>query len=132
MKSLIVEDDFTSRLLMQKFLAPYGESHVAVNGNEAIEAFTQAINSDEPYQLICLDIMMPEMDGHATLKEIRAFEENKGIMVGDGVKIIMTTALGDMDNKLTAVKEFCDAYLVKPIDRSKVLELIDSFGLIDL
>lgn len=132
MKSLIVEDDFTSRLLMQKFLAPYGESHVAVNGNEAIEAFTQAINSDEPYQLICLDIMMPEMDGHATLKEIRAFEENKGIMVGDGVKIIMTTALGDMDNKLTAVKEFCDAYLVKPIDRSKVLELIDSFGLINL
>jgi two-component system chemotaxis response regulator CheY len=132
MKSLIVEDDFTSRLLMQKFLAPYGESHVAVNGNEAIEAFTQAINSDEPYQLICLDIMMPEMDGHATLKEIRAFEENKGIMVGDGVKIIMTTALGDMDNKLTAVKEFCDAYLVKPIDRSKVLELIDSFGLIKL
>ena len=117
---------------MQKFLAPYGESHVAVNGNEAIEAFTQAINSDEPYQLICLDIMMPEMDGHATLKEIRAFEENKGIMVGDGVKIIMTTALGDMDNKLTAVKEFCDAYLVKPIDRSKVLELIDSFGLIKL
>ena len=132
MKSLIVEDDFTSRLLMQKFLAPYGESHVAVNGNEAIEAFTQAINSDEPYQLICLDIMMPEMDGHATLKEIRAFEENKGIMVGDGVKIIMTTALGDMDNKLTAVKEFCDAYLVKPIDRSKGLELIDSFGLIKL
>ena len=132
MKSLIVEDDFTSRLLMQKFLAPYGESHVAVNGNEAIEAFTQAINSDEPYQLICLDIMMPEMDGHATLKEIRAFEENKGIMVGDGVKIIMTTALSDMDNKLTAVKEFCDAYLVKPIDRSKVLELIDSFGLIKL
>ncbi len=132
MKSLIVEDDFTSRLLMQKFLAPYGESHVAVNGNEAIEAFTLAINSDEPYQLICLDIMMPEMDGHATLKEIRAYEENKGIMVGDGVKIIMTTALGDMDNKLTAVKEFCDAYLVKPIDRSKVLELIDSFGLINL
>lgn len=132
MKSLIVEDDFTSRLLMQKFLAPYGESHVAVNGNEAIEAFTLAINSDEPYQLICLDIMMPEMDGHATLKEIRAFEENKGIMVGDGVKIIMTTALGDMDNKLTAVKEFCDAYLVKPIDRSKLLELIDSFGLINL
>lgn len=132
MKSLIVEDDFTSRLLMQKFLAPYGESHVAVNGNEAIAAFTHAINSDEPYQLICLDIMMPEMDGQATLKEIRAFEENKGIMVGDGVKIIMTTALGDMDNKLTAVKEFCDAYLVKPIDRSKVLELIDSFGLINL
>ena len=76
--------------------------------------------------------MMPEMDGQAILKAFRAFEEEQGIMIGDGVKIIMTTALGDMDNKLTAVKEFCDAYLVKPIDRGKILELIDSFGLINL
>ncbi len=130
MKSLIVEDDFTSRLLMQKFLTPYGESHVAVNGNEAIAAFKNAIYSNEPYHLICLDIMMPEMDGHTALKEIRAFEESKGIMVGDGVKVIMTTALSDMNNKLKAVKGFSDAYLVKPVDRSKLLDLLHSFGLI--
>ncbi|MBI5946241.1 MAG: response regulator [Chloroflexi bacterium] len=132
MKSLIVEDDFTTRLLMQKFLAPYGESHVAINGEEAIAVFTNAINSDEPYQLVCLDIMMPEMNGHAVLQEIRAIEERKEIMLGDGAKVIMTTALGDMDNKLAAVNEFCDAYLVKPIDRKKLLDLIQSFGLISI
>ena len=130
MKSLIVEDDFTSRLLMQKFLTPYGESHVAVNGSEAIAAFKNAVYSDEPYHLICLDIMMPEKDGHATLKEIRAFEESRGIMIGDGAKVVMTTALSDMNNKLSAVKGFCDAYLVKPVDRSKLLRLLHSFGLI--
>ena len=132
MKSLIVEDDFTSRLLMQKILSPYGDSHVAVNGNEALSAFKNAINSEDPYQLICLDIMMPEMDGQATLKAIRAVELEKGVMIGDGVKIIITTALSDMTNKLTAIKGFCDAYLVKPIDRSKLLNLINSFGLIKL
>lgn len=132
MKSLIVEDDFTTRLLMQKFLAPYGESHVAINGEEAIAVFTSAINSGEPYQLVCLDIMMPEMNGHVVLQEIRAIEENREIMLGDGAKVIMTTALGDMDNKLAAVNEACDAYLVKPIDRKKLLDLIQSFGLISI
>lgn len=82
MKSLIVEDDFTTRLLMQKFLAPYGESHVAINGEEAIAVFTNAINSGDPYQLICLDIMMPEMNGHVVLQEIRAIEESREIMLG--------------------------------------------------
>ena len=130
MKTLIVEDDFTSRVLMQKFLAAYGECHIAVNGKEAIHAFKQAIESKEPYQLICMDIMMPEMDGHETLNEIRALEESIGVMVGDGVKIIMTTALGDIDNKITAVRGLCDAYMVKPIDLGKLLDLINSFRLI--
>jgi two-component system chemotaxis response regulator CheY len=130
MKSLIVEDDFTSRLLMQKFLAPYGESHVAVNGKEAVAAFKNAISLGEPYHLVCLDIMMPEVDGHTALKEIRTFEESIGTLLGDGAKVIMTTALYDMNNKLTAIKGFCDAYLVKPVDRSKLLDLIHSFGLI--
>jgi len=38
MKTLIVEDDFTSRFLLQNFLAPYGECHAAVNGREALDA----------------------------------------------------------------------------------------------
>jgi two-component system chemotaxis response regulator CheY len=130
MKSLIVEDDFASRILMQNFLLPYGECHVAINGKEAITAFSLAINSKEPYQLVCLDIMMPEMDGQTALREIRTIESSRGIMLGDGAKVIMTTALNDIDNKINAINEFCDGYLVKPIDRSKLLDLIRSFDLI--
>lgn len=131
MKSLIVEDDFTSRLLIQKLLIRYGECHMAVNGREAVTAFADAIRSREPYTLVCLDILMPELDGHQALKEIRSLEENNGIMIGDGVKIIMTTALGDMNNKLAAIHEACDAYLVKPIDGHKMLETLQRFKLID-
>jgi two-component system chemotaxis response regulator CheY len=45
MKTLIVEDDFTSRLFLQKILSPYGECHIAVNGNEAVQAFQMATDN---------------------------------------------------------------------------------------
>lgn len=131
MKSLIVEDDFIVRLLMQKYLAPFGETHAVVNGNEALSAFEQALGTDEPYKLVCLDIMMPEMDGHQTLERIRSLEHITGIMVGDGVKVIMTTALSDMKNKINAFNGLCDAYLVKPIDRSKLIETLHQLKLVD-
>lgn len=86
MKSLIVEDDFTSRFVLQEFLAPYGQTHIAVNGKEPMEAVGISAKENKPYDLICLDIMMPEMDGHAVLKAIRIIEEEKGIFLEHGVK----------------------------------------------
>lgn len=130
MKALIVEDDFTSRLMMQEFLKMYGTLHIAVNGKEAVEAVRVALESGEPYHLICLDIMMPEMDGQAALKHIRDLEEARGIMMSDGAKIIMTTALDDVKNAMSAFHNLCDAYLVKPIDRAKLLEALRKLGLI--
>jgi two-component system chemotaxis response regulator CheY len=129
MKALIAEDDFTSRLLLQKFLSPFGEVHVAVNGAEALEAFREAKKGGEPYGLVCLDIMMPEMDGQEVLKEIRGLEEAAGINLGQGTKIIMTTALKDRVNVMTAFREQCDAYLSKPIDRQKLVGCLKDFGL---
>jgi two-component system, chemotaxis family, chemotaxis protein CheY len=130
MKALIVEDDFTSRLLLQKLLAPYGESHIAVNGKEAIDAYRQAVILEEPYDLICLDIMMPEMDGITALREIRLAETSQGLLEGEGARVVMVTALKDMKNVSTAYNEFCDGYLVKPIDRAKLIETLTEFGLI--
>jgi two-component system, chemotaxis family, chemotaxis protein CheY len=131
MKALIAEDDFTSRLILQKLLAPYGESHVAINGKEALDAFRAASRQTQRYDLVCLDIMMPEMDGQTVLKEIRAFEEGLGILSGRGVKILMTTALKDPKNVMTAFRELCDGYLTKPIDKAKLLKYLQEFRLID-
>ena len=78
MRTLIVEDDFTSRLLLQSLLAQYGECHIAVNGREAVEAFRSARESGQVYNLICMDIMMPEMDGQTAVNNIRALEEAGG------------------------------------------------------
>jgi two-component system chemotaxis response regulator CheY len=130
MKTLIVEDDFTSRLLLQEFLKGYGPAHIAVNGREAVEAVRLALESSEPYNLICLDIMMPEMDGQQALKEIRRAEETKGITSTYGAKIVMTTALGNIKNVSQAYSSLCDAYLVKPLDRQKLLQELRKLGLI--
>jgi two-component system chemotaxis response regulator CheY len=124
MKALIVDDDFTSYLLLQKFLAPYGEAHIAVNGSEAVSAFREALETGQPYDLVCLDIMMPEKDGHEALKEMRTLEETKNTGSAQEAKIIMTTALGDLKDTASAYLHLCDGYLVKPIDKAKLMALL--------
>lgn len=130
MKTLIVEDDFSSRLLLQELLKIYGRTHIAVNGKEAVEAVRMALEAREPYSLICLDIMMPEMDGLEALRQIRNLEENKGILSQNAAKIVMTTALADPKNVIAAFGSLCDAYLTKPIHKAKLLEELRKLKLI--
>jgi len=130
MRTLIVEDDFTSRRLLIGLLAPYGNCDIALDGKEAVEAFRLAWEGNYPYDLICLDIMMPEMDGQEVLKEIRKLEVEKGIDEHSRVKIIVTTVLDDRENITKAFKGQCEAYLIKPIDKEKLLQEVKSLGLI--
>lgn len=129
MKALIVEDDFTSRFLLQEILKEFGTSHVAVNGKEAVQAVELAQKSGEQYKLICMDIMMPEMDGQTAVKEIREIEERNGILSTYGAKIIMTTTLNDMKNVFTAYSNLCDGYLTKPIDKKRLIQELQKLGL---
>ena len=130
MKTLIVEDDFTSRLLLQELLKSYGPLHVAVNGKEAVEAAIAAREAGEPYDLICLDIMMPEMDGQEALRRIREQEEARNTLSSNGAKIVMTTALDDIKNVSAAYQSLCDGYLTKPIQKAKLLEELRKLELI--
>ena len=130
MKTLIAEDDFVSRLLMQGILKSYGPLHVVVNGKEAVEAVRLALEAQEPYELVCLDIMMPELDGQGALTQIRELERAKGVQDGDGAKIIMTTALDDIKNVSSAYKHLCDAYLTKPINQDHLFAELRKLGLI--
>jgi two-component system chemotaxis response regulator CheY len=130
MKSLIVDDDFFCRRVLQTILANHGACHVAINAYEALFAFEQAYDEEAPYDVICLDIMMPDMDGQEALKRIRAFERKKGILATDGTKIIMATALDDNENIKRAFKEQCEAYLIKPISKTKLEKTLTDFGLI--
>ncbi len=130
MKTLIVEDDVTSRVLLQELLRGYGASNVANNGSEAVAAVAAALAAKEPYDLICLDIMMPEMDGQQALQKIRALETQHGLMPGRGAKVLMMTALRDKDNVMKAFREQCDGYLVKPIDKAKLLGELRQLNLV--
>lgn len=130
MRTLILEDDFTSQILLDKLLEPYSERYIVSNGPEAVEAFERARSIGEPYHLVCLDIMVPEMNGQEVLQKIRALEDEQGIFPGNGAKVLMTTALNDGENVMTAFRKLCDGYLVKPIDKTKLLRYLQQFGLI--
>jgi two-component system, chemotaxis family, chemotaxis protein CheY len=131
MKTLIAEDDFVSGATLRKLLNAYGLCDLAENGEDAEAAFQKALADGEPYDLVCLDIMMPKMDGHEVLASIRATEDDRGILLGDGAKIIMTTALGDAKNVMSAFRDQCDAYLVKPVSKAALVERLSALGLMD-
>jgi two-component system chemotaxis response regulator CheY len=130
LRMLLAEDDFASRLLLQSFLSRYGECHVAVNGREAVDAFRYALERGQRYDLICMDIMMPEMDGREAVRQVRALEEEHGIISTSGAKITMTTAVDDMQEVFRCFHELCDAYLIKPIDLGKLLTIMKSYELV--
>lgn len=128
MKCLIVEDDFTSRLLLQEILLSFGKVHIAANGKEAVEAVHNAIVSSEPYNLILLDIIMPEMNGSDTLLAIRELEEANGLPLGRGSTIMMTTSLTGPKYIFQSFRDQCDAYLTKPIDEESLFDALREHG----
>lgn len=117
---LLVDDDFTSRVMLQGLLLPLGECHVAVNGIEAVEAFGWAFKTAKKYDLICMDVRMPEMDGIEAVRQIRSIEEAEGVLSTFGVKILMTTAMCDLKTVNSSYGSLCDAYLLKPIDGAQL------------
>ena len=124
LKILIVEDDFSSRTILLDFLSKYGHCHVANDGLEAIQAFTSTYEETPPapYDLICMDILMPKMDGTRACKTIREIERGKGVEgTEDESTIIVITSLADPSTYVKTCYECgADAYLVKPIDLNQL------------
>lgn len=130
MKILLAEDDFVTRKFMTGFLSKYGECDVTVDGMEAVDAFMMALEDEEPYDLVCLDIMMPVMDGYQALMGIRNLEKERNIPKEKQAKIIMATALNDEKNVKMAFELGCTVYSGKPIDQEKFEQVLKKFELI--
>jgi len=128
MKILIAEDDFVSRKLINTLLSPLGEVDIAVNGNEAVIAVKIALKNNQPYDLICLDILMPEIDGIMALKKIRQLEAQKGLNPETRSKIFMTTAVSDKNYVVAAAQADCNGFLVKPITKDRLFDEIRKHG----
>jgi two-component system chemotaxis response regulator CheY len=127
MRILIAEDDFVSRRILKAILSRFGDCDIVVDGEEAVQAFRMAWEDNSPYDLLCLDIMMPVMDGQEALERIRAHEKDIGIKGSEEVRVVMVTAL---DTPKDMVKAYYDggatAYLVKPITKNAILATLDS------
>ncbi len=127
---LVVDDEFSSRLIMQKLLGAYAQVHTASNSEEAMQACKSAIEANEYYDLICLDIQMPGVNGNELLKHIRQLEIDSNIEAGKETKIIMTTATNDSNIIMKTFRDQSDAYLIKPITKPMLEEKLTALKLI--
>jgi len=129
MRILIAEDDLASARYMEGLMDRYGESLITGDGVEAVAAFEAALDEGRPFQLVCLDIMMPHKSGQEVLQEIRASEQRRGITSDQEVKVVMTTALGDVRSVMGAYKEGATAYVTKPIVPERMFETLRNLGI---
>ena len=129
MKILIVDDSFLTREILKDSLSAFGDCSIAVNGEEAIQAFEMALANDKPYDLICMDIKMPVLNGDEALIKIRELEKAAEIPPSKEAKVIMTTAC---DDPKTVVGSFykggATSYLVKPFNNESLLKELEKLG----
>lgn len=132
MRALIVDDDFYSRVMLHDMLRPVAECDIAVNGEEAVGAFKRALKEGRPYDLACMDLIMPEMDGQEALREMRALEEEAGVGNAGRCAIFVVSMVDD--NRETNEAFFlggADCFLVKPIDGERLMTELRAHGLLD-
>ncbi len=131
MKTLIVEDDFIARRNLKELFSSLGECDFAADGTAAVNAFRRAHEGKCPYDLICMDIMAPHQDDSTMLENIREIERELGVACAQEVRVIMTTALEDPKNLVDALyRGGAISYLVKPLNRQKLLKEVRSHGLV--
>ncbi len=133
MKCLVVDDDIFGRELLTCFLQEYAAViDKAEDGAEALKLFAKALNEGKPYSFVCLDILMPVMNGQEALKQMRGLEMGSGIKDGEESVIVMTTALNALEDIQEAIwKGDCNNYLVKPISKADVTALLNKYKLIN-
>ncbi len=119
LRFLIVDDELSSRIILQDLVADFGTSHIAFDGYEAFLAYRRSHVERMPYDVVFLDILMPFLDGRSVARAIRRFESTYEI--SKPCKIFMTSSLDEpcvIEDMLSA--KMCDAYLVKPIMKNMI------------
>lgn len=128
MKILVVDDELVSRKKILRIMQSFGECEAVEKGADAVVAFTEAWDAGMPFDMISLDIVMPDMSGIDVLNSIREIEKEKGLPKKNQVKIMMVTSHSDKDNVIASMKAGCNNYIVKPFDRERVARKMESLG----
>ncbi len=126
MKILVVEDDDVCRTMISTLLKEYGIVDIACNGEEAVHLVELCKSNELYYDLIALDVKMPNKNGFDALKEIRDFEFKTKLRAAN---IIMITSSDDNKSIITGFREQCDSYIIKPITKEKIKNAMIDLGL---
>lgn len=127
MKALIVDDVEMNRELLAIFLEGRATSVFAESGEEALKQVEEALGAEAHFDLICMDISMPGMDGHEALRKIREAEESSGCK---RAIVFMVTGSSSPDDMFDAlINGGCDDYLTKPLMQQSFSDLLVKHGL---
>ncbi len=119
---LVAEDNEINALLMRSLLTRLGHHAViATNGAAALESWFAAKSAGTPYDLVLMDIQMPELDGIETAKRIRASEAGEP---GRRTPILALTANTLVEDRYACFEAGMDGFLIKPLDREKLAEAL--------
>jgi two-component system chemotaxis response regulator CheY len=130
LRCLVVDDDEVGREILILNLQGIARCDSAANGREALEKYSANLDTN-PYDLIFLDIIMPELDGNETAKTIRRMELERGITPDKGVSIIVFSSLNTPQDIIkTYISAQSAAHLVKPLNVEKLKKTLFKLGLI--
>lgn len=132
-KALVVDDVESNALLLEILLNDVGVSNVstAYDGLRALDMFSEALAAAEPYTLVLLDYIMPQMEGQDVVMHIRAKEQEMGVGPNGKAVIIMVTSLdSSADIMYTMSHCDCDDYIVKPVAPDILRSVLTSHGII--
>jgi signal transduction histidine kinase/DNA-binding response OmpR family regulator len=119
---LVAEDNEINALLMRSLLARLGHNAViTTNGEAALESWLAAKSAGAPYDLVLMDIQMPQLDGIETTKRIRALEAGQA---GRPTPILALTANTLVEDRYACFEAGMDGFLIKPLDRDKLADAL--------
>ena len=128
MKIMIVDDEPVSRRIMAKTLAPIGKCTITDSGKKAIVLFEKAVKKKAPFELIILDISMPDISGIQVLNQIRTREKNLKTPKDGRAKIIMVTASMRRSVIRKCIRLGCNSYIAKPYNRAQIFRELERLG----
>lgn len=127
---LIVDDSASIREQLSAILSPVAQCHVAVDGQQAVDMVKERRITGNNFDMVLMDVIMPEKDGLTAVKEIREFEKENGLVGDDTMTIIIATTIKDPSRILIAQYECgADAYIAKPFTEKTVLQTLRNNGL---
>ena len=129
MKILIVDDELVSRKKMVKLMENFGMCIEAETGADALTQFLYAYEKKTPFELITLDIGLPDITGTELLLKLRDEECKNKIDAQQRTKIIMVTAHSDKERIIASLQAGCDDYVIKPFDQTTIGKKLHKLGL---
>jgi CheY-like chemotaxis protein len=119
---LVAEDNEINALLMRSLLTRLGHNAIiTTNGEEALESWLAAKSAGAPYDLVLMDIQMPQLDGIETTMRIRAREAGQP---GRQTPILALTANTLVEDRYACFEAGMDGFLIKPLDREKLADAL--------